>query len=667
MKAVNGGYRQNNVWFIDGDGNISEYDFGDLEFPYFYSPNKIEYSGIVNVLKEKIKVLYKNGVKEMEVYKYSVASPYIVKAIKEANLENIYIEANIVYLERRLGADGIVEWVKPCRYAYVDIEADKEKITLIGLIVMNDGKAEDYIYFNTAEEFIDYIEERKIIMLLAWNGKAYDFAVLDKYLNKYEYWKYILKVDAMDLYSYFTRSISRSLDFVGREEGLGGKLDIKIAGLVEYNKRDVELMRDIIENNNLVESFFEIANITGIKPDLNNYRETWIVENYIMKNRELFDNIYLLDKATYETAEEYAGAYIFIKEAGIFENVAVYDINSLYPSVFLYEDLNNECCEYIYKFWRKLIRIFWEYKEKYRNIDKIKYNIYKVFVNGSYGVFGTPFFRYYDKTIAEFITSKGRETLMKMRTVLEKAGYNVIYSDTDSAFAIVGNRENAESILKYLNKSIFPYEAKIDKYFVRVFFTEDESGKAIKKRYAGLTDDGKIIVVGFEAVRKDWCFLARDTQYKLIEIGLTSANKREAYAKMKEYIRAVRTKLFTGQVSLDDLAIVKSFDVEKQYKVKTQTLKAIEQMNANDSELRIQFVEYFFGRGGKILVRNMDENKLRGLIDYNLYWEKQIKPSANRIMAVFEEKMTLDDFSSAEKDVYTHVNGGRIDVLSKNE
>jgi len=662
ITAVNGGYKQNNVWFIDGNGNISEYDFGDLEFPYFYSPNKIEYSGIVNVLKEKIKVLYKNGVKEMEVYKYAVASPYIVKAIKEANLENTYIEANIVYLERRLGADGIVEWVKPRRYAYLDIEADKEKITLIGLIVMNDGKAEDYIYFNTADEFIDYIEERKIAMLLAWNGKTYDFAVLDKYLDKYEYWKRILKVDAMDLYSYFTRSISRALDFVGREEGLGGKLDIKTAGLIEYNKRDVELMRDIIENNNLVESFFEIANITGIKPDLNNYRETWIVENYIMKNRKLFNNLYLLDKAGYESAEEYEGAYIFIKEAGIFENVAVYDINSLYPSVFLYEDLNNECCDYIYKFWRKLIRVFWEYKERYRNVDKIKYNIYKVFVNGSYGVFGTPFFRYYDKTIAEFITAKGRETLMKMRETLEKMGFNVIYSDTDSAFAVVGNIENAERILKYLNKSIFPYEAKIDKYFVRVFFTEDESGKAIKKRYAGLTDDGKIVVVGFEAVRKDWCFLARDTQYKLIEIGLMSENKREAYVKMKEYVRAVKTKLFTGQASLDDLAIVKSFDMEKQYKVKTQTLKAIEQMNLKDSELRIQFVEYFFGRGNKILVRNTDENKLRGMIDYNMYWEKQIKPSAERIMATFEEKMTLDDFSSANNGVYLHVNGGKSDV-----
>ena len=662
ITAVNGGYKQNNVWFIDGNGNISEYDFGDLEFPYFYSPNKIEYSGIVNVLKEKIKVLYKNGVKEMEVYKYAVASPYIVKAIKEANLENTYIEANIVYLERRLGADGIVEWVKPRRYAYLDIEADKEKITLIGLIVMNDGKAEDYIYFNTADEFIDYIEKRKIAMLLAWNGKTYDFAVLDKYLDKYEYWKRILKVDAMDLYSYFTRSISRALDFVGREEGLGGKLDIKTVGLIEYNKRDVELMRDIIENNNLVESFFEIANITGIKPDLNNYRETWIVENYIMKNRKLFNNLYLLDKAGYESAEEYEGAYIFIKEAGIFENVAVYDINSLYPSVFLYEDLNNECCDYIYKFWRKLIRVFWEYKERYRNVDKIKYNIYKVFVNGSYGVFGTPFFRYYDKTIAEFITAKGRETLMKMRDTLEKMGFNVIYSDTDSAFAVVGNIENAERILKYLNKSIFPYEAKIDKYFVRVFFTEDESGKAIKKRYAGLTDDGKIVVVGFEAVRKDWCFLARDTQYKLIEIGLMSADKREAYVKMKEYVRAVKTKLFTGQASLDDLAIVKSFDMEKQYKVKTQTLKAIEQMNLKDSELRIQFVEYFFGRGNKILVRNTDENKLRGMIDYNMYWEKQIKPSAERIMATFEEKMTLDDFSSANNGVYLHVNGGKSDV-----
>ena len=89
--------------------------------------------------------------------------------------------------------------------------------------------------------------------------------------------------------------------------------------------------------------------MTGIIPKIEEFHETWLIENYIMKNRGKF-GVYLKDGENIGAKREYTGGMVYLSKSGIYENVAVYDYNSLYPSVFFYETIGNEKYKEFYLF-----------------------------------------------------------------------------------------------------------------------------------------------------------------------------------------------------------------------------------------------------------------------------------------------------------------------------
>ena len=58
----------------------------------------------------------------------------------------------------------------------------------------------------------------------------------------------------------------------------------------------------------------------------------------------------------------------------------------------------------------------------------------KVLINGGYGVFGSPYFKYYDPKVAELITAYGRYTISRMKNIAKNIGFEIVYGDTDSLF-----------------------------------------------------------------------------------------------------------------------------------------------------------------------------------------------------------------------------------------
>jgi DNA polymerase elongation subunit (family B) len=620
IEAVNGGYEGNYVWLLSNSGEVKYYEFSDLEYPYFYSRVKINAKEVVNAEKVKINVLSKKGIlKEQEYWKIEVCCPLAISKIKGGSE---VCESTIKYLERRLGADGIVRWVKPERYAYIDIETDDGKIVLIGVI---DNVSGEYKAFKSVAEFEKWLIDSKIVMVVAWNGRYFDFRYISKDA-KSEYWKKVLKLDGMELYVKFVGSVRRGLDWVGKEEGLGGKLNMKTASLEEYNKRDVELLKAIIEKYKLLDVFYELVDVTGLYPDLENLREVSIIENYIMKGRKY--DVYLFDEKKTERRESYRGAVIWLLDGGVYENVAVYDYNSLYPSVFMFEDYDSE----IYRFWKRLISELYNKKEENRGKDDIKYNIYKIIVNGAYGVFGYSGFRFADIGIASFITAKAREKVLELKSYLEKLGFKVIYLDTDSNFVQLDDISIAKKLEGVINKRMSPYKVKLEKIYKRVFFTVDESGQAKKKRYAGIRVDGKLDIVGLETVRSDYCFLSRETVKNAINIILSDKSVDEKLRDIDIMLKEVKRKLYNREYDIDDLVIVKSVDMEAEYKVETQTLKALKQLNKGKDDI-IVFVEFVYGRD-KVIARNgkYTDEELKHLIDYGEYWEKQIKTPVLRLV-----------------------------------
>jgi DNA polymerase elongation subunit (family B) len=55
----------------------------------------------------------------------------------------------------------------------------------------------------------------------------------------------------------------------------------------------------------------------------------------------------------------------------------------------------------------------------------------KILINGGYGLFGNPGFKYADVRVAELITAYGRHTLQLMQDAAVACGFEVVAGDTD--------------------------------------------------------------------------------------------------------------------------------------------------------------------------------------------------------------------------------------------
>jgi DNA polymerase, archaea type len=170
-------------------------------------------------------------------------------------------------------------------------------------------------------------------------------------------------------------------------------------------------------------------------------------------------------------AYTYKGATVLEPKKGIYHNLVVVDVISLYPTMAVlynisFDTVNCECCRddpiakisseissminsdpnmkdkkeyWICKktegIFPKKLRLFKEERIRQKELgNMIKQMALKILINGGYGVFGSRFFKYQDQRVAELITAYGRYTLTKMQEFAEEMGLNVIYGDTDSLF-----------------------------------------------------------------------------------------------------------------------------------------------------------------------------------------------------------------------------------------
>jgi DNA polymerase-2 len=168
--------------------------------------------------------------------------------------------------------------------------------------------------------------------------------------------------------------------------------------------------------------------------------------------------------------------------------------------------------------------------------DRVASQAIKILMNSFYGVLGTSACRFYQPAIAGAITAFGRELLLFCKSTVEEWGLEVLYGDTDSLFIASGHRdpavarELAESLPPRLDAALADYLAsrwrvqsrlhvERDRLFRRLHLPPSREGGGARKRYAGLVEkrDGttETVLVGLEAVRRDWTGIARDTQREL--------------------------------------------------------------------------------------------------------------------------------------------------------
>ena len=436
--------------------------------------------------------------------------------------------------------------------------------------------------------------------------------------------------------------------------------------LIEYAEDDVESTLGLAEK--FIPFAIQLSSIVGLPLDQVGaasvgYRVEWHLMRQAFKFNELIPN------RIERPYEKYKGAIVLKPKPGVHKNIAVLDFSSMYPNIMISKNISPDTYVPPYEdvpldevyvapevghrfrkapagFYRKVLERLLEARKRIR--EKLKelspespeyvvlnerQKALKVIANATYGYCGWVGARWYKREVAEATTAWGRKFISETIKQARKIGLDVIYGDTDSVF-VKYDKTKVEDLIKWVEREL-GLEIKIDKIYKKVFFTE------AKKRYCGLLPDGRIDVVGLEAVRGDWSDLAKDVQEKVIEIVL----KEESPQKAVEYVNKVIEDLREGNIPLHKLIIwktvtkrIEDYEVEAPH---VAAAKILVQMGYQIS--KGEKIGYIVCKGGEkiserakpyIIVNNYDE------VDVEYYINNQIVPATMRILGYFGVKET---------------------------
>jgi len=563
----------------------------------------------------------------------------------------------------------------------------------IKMFVADDNKNDAKII----REFVDYLRKYDPDIIVGYNNNGFDWPYLVNRSSRvgvkltisrmgnppepsvYGHWSVIGRAN-VDLYNFIeemgeikVKSLDRAAEFLGvmrRDE----RVLIPGHRIYEYwddkSKRDLLLRYardDVVSTYGLAEKLLpfaiQLSSISGLPLDQVGAssvgaRVEWMIFYEAVKRGELAPN---REERPYET---YKGAVVLEPRPGLHEDIAVIDFSSMYPSIMMKYNASpdtlvigdcNDCYvapENNYRFRKTpeglypgLLRVLVESRRKVRELMKSypenspdwvllneRQRALKVMANAMYGYCGWLGARWYRREVAEAVTAWGRNLL---KTVIEKArslGLPIIYGDTDSLF-VKNIGDKVDALINYINNEL-GFDVKVDKVYRRVLFTE------AKKRYVGLTIDGEVDIVGFEAVRGDWAEVAKDVQENVAEIVLKTGDVGKAVA----YVKSIIDKLKAFQFDIDDVIIWKTLDKSlNEYKVLTPHVAAAKQLiEAGYKVGKGDMIGYVIVKGGGaklaykvkpyILIKDIRE------IDVDYYIEKQVIPAAMRILEVLGVK-----------------------------
>ncbi len=405
----------------------------------------------------------------------------------------------------------------------------------------------------------------------------------------------------------------------------------------------------------LKEEIFSLSAITGMPADyVLSSSAGFQVENYIMKNAvkrgELIIKVKGKGKGTY------LGGLVLPPKVGIHRNVCVIDFKSMYPTLIMKYNISPDTIVYEkkddVKYFEEIgvgvkqsikglfpeiikrlvdernkvrskMKEFPEGSAPYRILDAHQ-RVLKILANAMYGYMGWINARYYSWEGAQLVTYLGRETISSSKRKAEELGLHILYGDTDSLF-VNYDKEKVEALLTWISKEL-GLEAKIDKIYKVLLFTE------AKKRYAGLTIDDKIDVVGLEYVRRDWCNYAKETQYNLIKLVLTGASKD----KILDYFRERVRKLDRGEVPIDELVIWEQITKRlDEYKAMSPHLAVAEELALKGWKIKKgMFIGYVILKGSGPLYKRAIHYTMakKEDIDWDYYIYRQVIPVSARVL-----------------------------------
>ncbi len=459
--------------------------------------------------------------------------------------------------------------------------------------------------------------------------------------------------------------------------------ELSYGELIAYNIRDAELTLELTTfNDDLVWKLMILLtriSKTSIEDVCRKTISKWIQNLFYWEHRRRGylipepEDIRKIKGGTSKTeatiqGKKYAGALVIEPPVGVFFNVVVLDIASLYPSIIKkynlsYETVNVENCKKIVYAEDEsgikvhkicfdkpgliaqitgLLRDFRVYIYKKKAKDKtldptirswydVVQRAMKVFINASYGVFGAANFPLYAPAVAESVTALGRRALYSILQKSADIGIKVLYGDTDSIFLWAPTEEQTEAIQKWVSETL-GLEIELDKVFHYVLFT------GLKKNYIGVLTDGGIEIKGLVAKKRNTPTFLKELLVEIIE-KLRSARTPRDFVLFKEWlhnqVRTLYLQLKDKELTLDKLAfkVTLSKPLEEYKKNKPQHVKAAFQLKSYGVQVLAGDIITFVKVKGKDGVRAIQLAKLYE-IDPDKYIE-HIRSALEQLLQAF--------------------------------
>jgi DNA polymerase elongation subunit (family B) len=445
-----------------------------------------------------------------------------------------------------------------------------------------------YEYETGEYHFLTYKDEDKIKELLqrhrviiTFNGDFYDIPILQRHglwssLHLSIDTRVILKKRGMFVGA---KDISLSLNNVAKHFNLEqhkmedfdysilNKDDWSEEELVrikEYTLQDIKVTKQLYD---YLAKFFEPFKEFLSPRDNHNF--SWLRSSMAVYSYKVFCKEAGLPEEYDSEAghEDYEGGFVLMPtKSEEHDDVYVLDFNSLYPHNNIQANLFSwhcNCCNEAEK-WRgnemfpikgaycskhqgkieEVIQRFYKLRREWKQKKDKREYVLKIVLNVLYGITGNSAFKsMYHKETAADCTLIGRQCLKTAVEHFEKAGYEVLYGDTDSVF-IKDPFKDKERLLRVKDELIvklkanlpFPsdtFDMGIDAEIKHLWFFK--LGNAYKKKhYLFVTKQGEIVIKGLPMIKGDSSGIALAVFNRCMAEQVKGGNIKFKYGAIRE-------------------------------------------------------------------------------------------------------------------------------------
>lgn len=464
-----------------------------------------------------------------------------------------------------------------------------------------------------------------------------------------------------------------------------------LAHLADYNRSDSVACLELAEYALPLE--LELARVCGETFfEVSRSSASQLVESLLMhlafKRGELIPNKPREAETVARQSNPIEGAFVKTPEPGIYENLAMLDFKSLYPSIIISHNidpatLNCSCCSekeklvspqghsfctkqkgVIPAMLAQILDARGKVKQQMKGVDRDSHEYKKLYArqwalkiiaNATYGYLAYARSRWYSRECAESTTAWAREFIHKAIDAAEQQGFKVIYGDTDSVLMLY-KKGSEQAVLDFQKKfnSGLPQgmELELEDFYPRGIFVSKKQGenkaeKGAKKKYALINREGRIKIRGFELVRRDWSRVARQTQRQVLEILLKEGDVVKAKAVVKKIIEELRA----GRVLLEDCVILTQLRKKaKAYEVMSPEVAAfLKAKKAGLPYTEYSTIPYVVTRAGKSISEKAEPVELAKDYDAEYYVNNQVLPAVLKILSAL--KIDADELLSGGKQM----------------